>query len=129
MVARQSHKLKVSGSSPLPATKLIVMENKTRYSVVYKNAETTSTWTYDLSKVRNVPVSVEIEYHDGLVERKLKKAKTEKPAKVVKPKPAKVVKPKPTKKAKAVKKAKPVKKKITKTVKKDKVNTNLGRFV
>lgn len=121
MVARQSHKLKVSGSSPLPATKLIVMENKTRYSVVYKNAETTSTWTYDLSKFRNGPVSVEIEYHDGLVERKLKKAKTEKPAKVVKPKP--------TKKAKAVKKAKPVKKKITKTVKKDKVNTNLGRFV
>ena len=75
----------------------------------------------DLSKFRNGPVSVEIEYHDGLVERKLKKAKTEKPAKVVKPKP--------TKKAKAVKKAKPVKKKITKTVKKDKVNTNLGRFV
>lgn len=103
------------------------MENKTRYSVVYKNAETTSTWTYDLSKFRNGPVLVEIEYHDGLVERKLKKAKTEKPAKVVKPKPTK--KAKPVKKAKAVKKAKPVKKKITKTVKKDKVNTNLGRFV
>ena len=90
------------------------MENKTRYSVVYKNAETTSTWTYDLTKTRNGPVSVEIEYHDGLVERKVK-------GKEPKAKKATAVKAKPT----PVKKKKIVKKKSVKK----KINTNLGRFV
>lgn len=76
------------------------MENK-KYSVVYKNAETTSTWTYDLTKTRNGPVSVEIEYHDGLVERKVK-------GKEPKAKKATAVKAKPT----PVKKKKIVKKKV-----------------
>ena len=89
------------------------MENK-KYSVVYKNAESTSTWTYDLSKTCNGPVSVEIEYHDGLVECKVK-------GKEPKAKKAKAVKAKPT----PVKKKKIVKKKSVKK----KINTNLGRFV
>jgi hypothetical protein len=47
----------------------------TTYEVVYKGEESTSTWTYDLSKFKHGPVSVSIEYHDGLVERGDKKKK------------------------------------------------------
>jgi len=54
---------------------------QTTYEVVYKGEESTSTWTYDLSKFKFGPISVSIEYHDGLVERgdkKKKKATTKK---------------------------------------------------
>lgn len=53
---------------------------QTTYEVVYKGEDTTSTWTYDLSKFKFGPISVSIEYHDGLVERGDKKKKaTKKP--------------------------------------------------
>ena len=48
---------------------------QTTYEVVYKGEESTSTWTYDLSKFKFGPISVSIQYHDDLVERGDKKKK------------------------------------------------------
>jgi hypothetical protein len=59
-----------------------------QFKHVYKSAETTCTWYYDLNVFRNGPIRVEIEYHDGLVELKPKERKTKvtKKPKVTKPK-------------------------------------------
>jgi hypothetical protein len=47
---------------------------KTKYSVVYDDETTTSTWTYDLDRFKNGPISVEIHYKDGLEQPKKKKS-------------------------------------------------------
>ena len=109
MVARKAHNLEVEGSSPSPATKFVNMSDR-QFKHVYKSAETTCTWYYDLNVFRNGPIRVEIEYHDGLVELKPKERKT----KVTK-KPKATRKPKVTKpKAKAKTKAEKVDKNVSK---------------
>jgi hypothetical protein len=49
--------------------------NKLQYSVVYDDEFSTSTWTYDLTRFKNGPVSVSINYKDGLEEQLAKKRK------------------------------------------------------
>jgi hypothetical protein len=56
------------GSSPVGGTM-----KKTKYSVVYDDETTTSTWTYDLDRFKNGPISVEIHYKDDLEQPKKKK--------------------------------------------------------
>jgi hypothetical protein len=50
-------------------------QSTTEYSRVYKGEDSTATWTYDPSKYKFGPISVSVEYHDDLVERKPKKKK------------------------------------------------------
>lgn len=49
-----------------------------KYSVVYAGEDTTSTWTYDLTKFKNGPIKVEIAYHNAPPERKKKTKKKSK---------------------------------------------------
>ena len=76
MVEQTLDKRQVTGSIPVRRTMAKqVTASPTAYQVVYKGEETTSIWTYDKSKFKHGPISVEIQYHDGLVERGDKKKK------------------------------------------------------
>lgn len=68
---RLSNLCRTISSSNMPVKK----QSTTEYSRVYKGEDSTATWTYDPSKYKFGPISVSVEYHDDLVERKPKKKK------------------------------------------------------
>ena len=49
-----------------------------KFSVVYEDEDHRSTWSYDYSKTRNGPVSVEIHYKNEPVKKAKKTKKTKK---------------------------------------------------